>query len=215
MMTCVSDRSGMASRVMFLIEYNPANVAIPMKRKAMNLFRAQNSIILSIIASLLVLRRLMLRMGFSFWLCLRLLLHLMLRVIFGPGRGGPLPALSVLRMIRLRRRFIARRSAAAVAHAGHTHSARRRLQPAFGIDQEVGRSNDLLTRLQAAENDEVVIHLRPQPDFALLEIAAFVSDEDQLLRTRIHHRFLRHDQASAVIDLQLGVGVHFRPEREI
>src|SRR5262245_49000404 len=193
MMTCVSDRSGMASRVMFLIEYNPASVAIPTKRKTMNLLRAQNSIILSIIASLLFPRRLMPRMVFSLGPCLSRLIHLMLRVIFGPGRGGRLPALLVLRMIRLRRRFIACRSAVAVAHAGHAHSARRRLQPAFGIDQEVGRSHDLLARLQAAEHDEVVIHLRPQPDFARLEIAAFVCDEDQLLRARIERRFLRYD----------------------
>src|SRR5215813_4424026 len=191
MMTCVSERSGMASRVMFLIEYNPANVAIPMKRKTMKLLCAQNSIILSIIASLLFLRRLMLRMIFGFWRCLRRLLHLMLRMIFRLRLRRRLTARLMLRMAALRCRLaffrhrflLACRAAAAVTHAGHAHPASRRLQPAFGIDQEVGCSHDLLARLQAAEHDDVVIHLRPQLDFARLEIAAFVSDEDQLFGT--------------------------------
>src|SRR5262245_60758290 len=135
----------MASRVMFLIEYNPANVAIPMKRKTMNLLCAQNSIILSIIASLLFLRRLMLRMIFNLGLCLRRLLHLMLRMIFRLRLRRRLTARLMLRMAALRcrlaffrRRFLLACRAAAVIHAGHAHSARRRLQPAFGIDQEVG-----------------------------------------------------------------------------
>src|SRR5262245_19605944 len=145
MMTCVSDRSGMASRVMFFIEYNPASVATPMKRKTMNLLCAQNSIILLITASLLFLRRLMLRMVSIIGLCLRRLLHLMLRVIFRLHLRRRLAARLMLRMTGLRRRltfyrhhFLFACRAAAVIHAGHAHPARRRLQPAFGIDQEVG-----------------------------------------------------------------------------
>src|SRR5574341_391200 len=129
MMTCVSDRSGMASRVMFLIEYDPANVAIPMKRKTMNLLCAENSIILLIIASLLFLRWLMLRMV------------LMLRM-------------AGLRcwLAFFRHRFLFACRAAAVAHARHAHPARRRLQPAFGINQEVSRGHDPLACLQPTEH---------------------------------------------------------------
>src|SRR5215813_3214559 len=141
MMTCVSDRSGMASRVMFFIEYNPPNVAIPMKRKTMNLFRAQNSIVLSIIASLLFLWWLMMRMIFGLGLCLRRLIRLMLRMVFRLRLLRRLMDRLMLRVTCLRRCLAVCpvcRSAAAVIHPGHAHSARRRLQPAFGIDQEVG-----------------------------------------------------------------------------
>src|SRR5215471_12183796 len=147
MMTCVSDRSGMASRVMFFIEYNPANVAIPMKRRTMNLFRAQNSIVLSIIASLLFLRWLMMRMIFGLGLCLRRLIHLTLRMVFRLRLLRRLIARLMLRVTCLRRCLAVCpvcpvcpvcRSAAAVIHTGHAHSARRGLQAAFGIDQEVG-----------------------------------------------------------------------------
>src|SRR6266540_937603 len=142
MMTCVSERSGIASSVMFLIDHSPISVATPMKRKTMNLLWAHASMILLIMASLL------------------LLLLLMLRVILRLGVWRRLPARLMLRVISLRRLLAASSAAAAVTHAGHSHAACRRFQFALGINQEVGRSHDALARLESAKHDESVIHLR-------------------------------------------------------
>src|SRR5207247_1429385 len=54
MMTCVSERSGIASTVMFRMDQSPASVAIPTIRNTTNLLWAQRSMILLI---MLVLSR--------------------------------------------------------------------------------------------------------------------------------------------------------------
>jgi hypothetical protein len=51
MITWVSERSGIASSLIFLMEYNPHNTAIPIKMKTMNLLWAHHSISLLIMNS--------------------------------------------------------------------------------------------------------------------------------------------------------------------
>src|SRR5512134_391509 len=50
-MTCVSERSGKASRAMLLIDQTPAKIASPVRASTMNRFRAENAMIRSIMAA--------------------------------------------------------------------------------------------------------------------------------------------------------------------
>src|SRR5436309_9443069 len=127
MMTCVSERSGIASSVIFLIDHTPKSVAIPMKRSTMNLLCAQASMILLIMVMLLRFL-LMLRAVCRFGLRGSLSHGLMLGMIHGGS-------LRRCRSLWLLLWLLA--CASAMIHPRRAHSTCGRFQFALGIDQEI------------------------------------------------------------------------------
>src|SRR5476651_1726343 len=88
------------------------------------------------------------------------------------------------------------------------HPAHGTLQPALGVDQEIARCYDFVTRLQSRHDDGLAAHLRPHLNAAWFEDSTVMRQEYILLVTRIHDRFLWHQYLNSVVDLQLHIGKH-------
>src|SRR5262245_61734610 len=126
-MTCVSERSGSASRAMLLMDQTPARIAAPVRTSTTNRLRAEKAMIRSImVASVPV-----------------------------PGEGG-----------RGRRR-------------GSGRAGERALESGFGVDEEVGLSDDAFARLEALADLVPGIHAGARLHLPRYEAAAVPGHEDQ------------------------------------
>src|SRR5207244_1050019 len=79
------------------------------------------------------------------------------------------------------------------------HGLERALEPALGIEDEIGGAGHALALPETLGDDAAAFQLRAGLDGARLEVALALVDEDVLALPGVHHRVLRHDEARAQV----------------
>ena len=86
------------------------------------------------------------------------------------------------------------------------------LQLRLGINQEVGRGDDLFVRLETFTDYNFVSDLRPELNFPRLDVAFALIHKDQIPRSRMKCRGGRHNQLTAHRQFYANVCVHSRSQ---
>ena len=86
------------------------------------------------------------------------------------------------------------------------------LEPAFAVDQEIGRGDDVLTLLQSLQYLRPFSSLHARLDGPRFQLASAVMEKHHLLLARFDDGFLRNRESRAEVDPQLHVGIHIRLE---
>src|ERR1035437_3367896 len=93
------------------------------------------------------------------------------------------------------------------------HSRRGGLHLAFGIDQEVTRSDYTLAPGKARQNLYAVAFALAGFHLPRLEVAVTAIDKDRLVIARVEHGVRRHREFRRDVHLEFDIGVHVRLEQ--